>query len=294
MNQPVASPLLNPLATATDRALGALLIDAGKLSPDGVESILRAQHQNPGLRFGEAAVQLGLVRAEDVQHALSRQFSYAYLAPGDESLSPEIIAAFRPYSPFVEQLRALRSQLMLRWFTGAPNQRAITVVSAERGEGRSFLVANLAVVFSQLGQRTLLIDADLRTPRQHQIFKLDNRIGLSNVLAGRGGIEAIVRVPSLSDLSVLPAGTIPPNPQELLGRPALEQLVDELAVGFDVILLDSPAAAHAADAQMLARVTGGVVVLARRDATRIQRVQELAGAMEQAGARLVGAIFNDF
>ena len=294
MNQPVASPLLNPLATATDRALGALLIDAGKLSPDGVESILRAQHQNPGLRFGEAAVQLGLVRAEDVQHALSRQFSYAYLAPGDESLSPEIIAAFRPYSPFVEQLRALRSQLMLRWFTGAPNQRAITVVSAERGEGRSFLVANLAVVFSQLGQRTLLIDADLRTPRQHQIFKLDNRTGLSNVLAGRGGIEAIVRVPSMSDLSVLPAGTIPPNPQELLGRPALEQLVDELAVGFDVILLDSPAAAHAADAQMLARVTGGVVVLARRDATQIKRVQDLAGAMEQAGARLVGAIFNDF
>lgn len=292
MNQEIV-PLLNPMAGVGDRAIGAILMDAGKLSKDGVDAVLRLQQTNPGLRFGEAAIQLGLARPEDVQLALSRQYSFAYLSPGDKSLSQELVAAFKPFIPFVEQLRSVRSQLMLRWFTGAPNQRALSIVSAERGEGRSFTAANLAITFSQLGQRTLLIDGDMRNSRMHQLFNLDNRIGLSSVLAGRSGIEAIVRVQSLVDLSVLPVGPRPPNPQELLGRPSFEQLLDELSVGFDVILIDSPAAVESADAQLMARVAGGALVVTRKNATRTATLQALAGSLEQAGARLVGAVFND-
>ena len=110
---------------------------------------------------------------------------------GDASLSHELVAAYKPFSPVVEQLRALRSELMLRWFDEQPAHKAIAVMSEARGEGRSYIAANLAVVFSQLGGRTLLIDADLRKPSQHLLFGLENRIGLSTVLSGRAGSEAV-------------------------------------------------------------------------------------------------------
>ena len=107
---------------------------------------------------------------------------------------------------------------MLRWFDRAEERQVLTIVGAERGEGRSYLAANLAIVFSQLGERTLLVDADLREPRQHYLFHLENQIGFSTLLAGRSREEAIVRIPDLAGLSVLPAGPTPPNPLELLNR----------------------------------------------------------------------------
>ena len=139
------------------RTLGAILIDSGQLTPEDAERVLQYQKQH-NLRFGEAAVRLGLISEADIQFALSRQFAYAYLrkTPGEaRPLSDELVAAYQPFSPRVEQLRAIRSQLMLRWFDRAEERQVLTVVGAERGEGRSYLAANLAIVFSQLGERTL-------------------------------------------------------------------------------------------------------------------------------------------
>jgi len=167
-----------PGGAGNDRAMGAILVDAGRLTPEDAEIILRNQ-RDEGLRFGDAALRLGLLSEEDIQFALSRQFDYPYLAPGDLSVSKELVAAFSPFTPLVEQLRALRSQLMLRWFDGEPGsssaRRILPILSPGHGEGRSFIAANLAVVFSQLGERTLLIDADLRSPHQADIFHLENR-----------------------------------------------------------------------------------------------------------------------
>ena len=174
------------LDTGSGRAIGAILIDAGRLSPDGAERILRAQRDG-GLRFGDAAISLGLLKESDIQFALSRQFDYPFLQPGESSVSDEVVAAYRPFTHQVEELRALRSQLMLRWFDAEAERKTLAIVSPERGEGRSFIAANLAVVFSQLGERTLLIDADMRNPRQHTMFAVSNRLGLSETLAGRGG-----------------------------------------------------------------------------------------------------------
>ena len=94
-------------------------------------------------------------------------------------------------------------------------------MSPGSGEGRSYITANLAVLFSQMGKRTLVIDADLRKPRQHRIFGLPGKIGLSALLAGRAGAEVMCDIPQLPGLTVLPAGVLPPNPQELLSRPRL-------------------------------------------------------------------------
>ena len=278
---------------ARERSIGAILIDAGKLTPEGAEQILRMQKEQ-GLRFGEAAVRLGLVSEADIRFALSRQFDYSYLLPGDGKVSEELIAAFNPFSPQVEALRALRSQLMLRWFTGEPENKALAIVSPGRGEGRSYLAANLAIVFSQLGEHTLLIDADMRNPRQHRLFSLANKSGLSSILAGRGEAGAVERIPAFQDLSILPAGATPPNPQELLGRPMFASLLGEFANEFDVIIVDTPALESGADAQTIAVRAGAGVLVARKHHSALGALQQLAADLRHATANVVGVVLNDF
>ncbi len=281
------------VAKRSERSIGAILIDAGKLTPEDAERILRLQREQ-GLRFGDAATKLGLITQADIEFVLSRQFDYPYLLRGQSGVSEDLVAAYAPFSPQVETLRALRSQLMVRWFDTNPARKALAIVSAARNEGRSFIAANLAVVFSQLGEHTLLIDADLRNPCQHKLFGLDNRAGLSAVLSGRGGPEAIQRIPALRDLSVLPAGALPPNPLELLARPLFLQLLQELANEFDVIILDSPAAAEYADAQTLAERAGAALIVARTNATRILQVRRVIEGLSQGSTTVVGTVLNEF
>lgn len=279
--------------THKDRSIGATLIDAGKLTLEDAERVLRLQ-KTEGIRFGEAAVKLGLVSAAEIQQILARQFDYPYLMAGEALVSEEVIAAYKPFSSQVEALRALRSQLMLRWFSTELERKALAIVSPVRGEGRSFLAANLAVVFSQLGEHTLLIDADMRNPCQHKLFGLENRVGLSAILSGRGEVSAIERIPSLIDLSVLPAGAVPPNPQELISRPIFSQLMEELSREFDVIIIDTPAGENYADAQTLATRAGGAMVVAHKNTSRLRATRRLVDELAQASVLVVGTVLNEF
>jgi protein-tyrosine kinase len=272
------------------QTIGALLVDAGHLAAENVQRILDYQ-KKAGLLFGEAGVAMGLLDEEEVQRALALQFGQTYLAP-DSGLGNELIAATDPNSAAVEHLRALRSQLMLRWFENDARQAALAIVSPGSGEGRSYIAANLAVLFSQLGKRTLLIDADLRRPRQHHIFGLPGRIGLSSVLAGRVGWDAVCEIKALPGLWVLPAGAIPPNPQELLARPGFAKLIQALRSSYDVILVDTPAAENCADASTIATRAGAALMLACRDATSVPRVASLADDLRQFGVTIVGAVLN--
>ncbi len=287
-----AGPVENVVPLQPDRSIGALLMRAGKLKPEDADSIVALQKEK-GLRFGEAAKALGLLTQADIDHALSRQFEYPYLRSGESKVSEDLVAAYDPFSSSTESMRALRTQLMLRWFDH-PEHKALAVVSAARGEGRSYIAANLAVVFSQLGERTLLVDADLRHPTQHQLFGLDNRVGLSAVLSGRAGTEAIQRIPALLDLSVLPAGVLPPNPQELLARPAFGSLLKQLAGHFDVILLDSPPAGQAADTQAIVVRAGAALVVVKKNSSRTWKVRGVTDSVAQAKATIVGSVLNDF
>ena len=275
------------------RSIGVILVDTGRLSVKDAEKVLRLQ-KDQGRRFGDAAIDLGLVTQDDIRFALSQQFDYPYLPDGDTSLSDELVAAYKPFSPAVEKLRTLRSQLMLRWFNAERQNNALTIMSPSNKEGRSFIAANLSIVFSQLGERTLLIDADLRAPRQHELFKLDANAGLSGMLASRIGPEAVVRVPTLVGLSVLPAGAIPPNPQELLGRPGFTLLLESLIRDFDVVIIDTPAASEHDEAQLIATRAGAALMLARTNISSIPEVTQLARSLQQNGAMVVGSVLNDF
>src|ERR1700716_1507918 len=169
---------VEPPARAAE-PLGLLL----GIEPQDIERVLAAQREK-GLRFGEAARALGLATQAEIDLALARQFGLACIEPGATALSEELVAAYEPSGAQAEALRAVRDQLILRWLERKPESRALAILSAARREGRSFIAANLAIVFSQLGSRTLLIDADLRNARQHRLFGLENRIGLSALLSG--------------------------------------------------------------------------------------------------------------
>jgi protein-tyrosine kinase len=203
------------------------------------------------------------------------------------------VAAHEPASRSVEDLRALRSQLMLRWFDNRSDRRSLAISSAIHGEGRSYLAANLAIVFSQLGERTLLIDADLRTPRQHKLFNLGARAGLSDMLVGRAGSEAVVGIAELRGLSVLPAGVIPPNPQELLGRQRFSTLLDSMGENFDVIIIDTPAASAYADAHTVAVRAGAALLVARQGRSSVPQMAQLTQGLRDFGVTVLGSVLND-
>jgi chain length determinant protein tyrosine kinase EpsG len=274
-------------------SIGAILVSAGRLSEENVNRILEAQVEQQK-RFGEAAISLGLLTDDDVRFALSRQFNNLYLPAGDNSLSHHLIAAYKPFSPVVEHLRGLRSQLMLRWFEPDADRNVLAIVSPGVGEGRSFIAANLAIVFSQLGKSTLLVDANLRAPRHQEFFKVNTGGGLSGYLAGRAGLESIVRIPSLPGLSVLPAGAEPPNPQELIGRSVFADLLQSVGGEFDVVIVDTPSASEFAEAQIIATEASAALIVVRKNYTSLSRTVELARRFQQTGTPVVGSVLNDF
>lgn len=274
-----------------NRSIGSILIDAGRLSAGNAEKIMTLQRQN-GVRFGEAGRALGLLTEDDVRYALSIQFHYSYI-PSGSSLSHELVAAYQPDSPAVEELRMLRSQLMLRWFSNSADRKGLAVVSTGSGEGRSYIAANLAIVFSQLGERTLLIDADMRLPRQHRLFSLGKRAGLSDILVGRAGSEAVVSIEALPNLSVLSAGATPPNPQELLGRQSFSKLLLAFGEEFDVIIVDTPPASACADAHTVAVRTGAALIVARQGKSSMARLTHFTHSLREFGVTLVGSVLND-
>ncbi|HYF59415.1 MAG TPA: chain length determinant protein tyrosine kinase EpsG [Burkholderiaceae bacterium] len=292
MNLPVTPhPAPEPAKPSADMRIGQILAARGRLTAAQIAKTLDEQTRTRQ-RFGETAVRLGLVMPKDVDDALALQFGYTALEPTTAPFSPAVVAAFAPASPFVEALRGLRSQLMMRWFDGTPGQTALAVTSVDRGDGKSFITANLGVVFAQLGENTLIIDADLRHPTQHHNFGLPNRMGLSGVLSRRAGLEEIVPVPAVGNLSLLPSGPLPPNPQELLGRPEFSRLLNELSSVYDVILVDTPSAQQSSDAHVVAQRAGAALIVGRKDRTRSAEIAQLAGIMSNSGIQILGTTLN--
>lgn len=277
--------------TNAEKTIGEIIRDAHNLTAEQVEQVLAHQKQS-GLRFGEAAVALGLIKRESVIWALSRQFNYDFEA--DASSFPELVVAGKPFSHQAEAFRELRSQLMETVFKPGQRARALAVVSPEVGDGKTYFAANLAVAFSQLGGRTILIDADMRSPRIPEVFKSEMSQGLSAVLAGRCEATVEQPVPSLSNLFLLPVGVAPPNPTELSQRPTFSILLDELAQRFDHIIVDTPAASHGSDARIIASVCGAALLVGRQGSTRMAGLKSLADGLKRAGVKIAGVTLNGF
>lgn len=279
--------VINPFS---EFSIGSLLLRKGKITPGDAERIMQL-HKEQGVRFGEAAVKLGYITEADIQQVLADQFDYPYLAQGQNTVSRELFAAYQPFSSKAEILRSIRSQLLLRWFSLGKKSLAITSINSEAGV--SGFVANLAIVFSQLGENVLLIDANMRMPLQHKNFLLNEQRGLSDILAGRADHSVISRVSGFHNLSVLASGTVPPNPQELVSRPEFSKLLRELSSNYDVILVDAPSFSQGADIQSISAMIGGVVVVAKQHLTKAAEISAAAEFFRDNNIQVVGSVLID-
>lgn len=271
--------------------IGQILTRAGKMSGDDVEMTLQFQGKHP-MRFGEAAVRLGLASEADVQVALAQQVRMPSLPAVPAQCPATLLAVTAPESAEVDALRAIRTQLSLRWFKNGQKRLALTGINA--GDGASNLLANLAVCFAQMGKRTVIVDANLRRPAQHRLFNLDNQLGVADILANRATtLECLRRIDGLA-LEVLPAGTRPPNSAELVSGTAFHQLLDMLALRFDVILCDAPAMKEAVDAVLISAAAGGVMFVARKNETALNDVRGANQQLIGTDIPVVGSILVDF
>jgi protein-tyrosine kinase len=278
---------------SADRSIGSIIAETRNLSAEQVERVLAFQREK-GIRFGEAAIALGFASADDVLFALAQQFHYPYAPEEQRKGSPELVTMNQPYGVQAESFRAIRSQIMMRLFSEREDRRAIAVVSPDSGDGKTFFSANLAVSLAQLGGRTLLVDADMRGPRQHQVFNIDNSAGLSGILSGRSEPKVIQQVNSMPSLFILPVGITPPNPLELVERPAFALLVRELLAKFDHVVVDTPAAIYGSDSAVIAARCGAALVVARQHSSRIGALQDLVASLGASTAKVAGVIVNEY
>jgi receptor protein-tyrosine kinase len=271
--------------------LGQQLVAIGKLSVDHIPTIVAAQ-QESGLLFGEAAISMGFLSQEDLQQALSAQFIYPYIDVAGSGLSDLLSVAHRPFGKHAEAYRVLRSQLSIRWFRDG-ERKVIAITSALTKDRSSETAANLAVSFAQLGERTLLIDANMRASAQRELFGLPNGAGLSNVLTGRSKFEdALKQVAPFEFLSVLCAGPSPPNPQELLGRIGFSYFMDTVPRAYDVVIVDTPPILECSDAQLVIAVAKGCILTARLGETSLKDIEHAKARISPTGAELVGVVTN--
>ncbi|MGC3981968.1 MAG: polysaccharide biosynthesis tyrosine autokinase [Steroidobacteraceae bacterium] len=283
-------PYPTSAAPVRDHRLAKLWRDNGTLTEQDFKRVIAAQREHGG-QFGDTALRLGLVTELDVRRALARQCDLPTMVPDTDTFSRQLVAAHQPFSARTEALRGLRSELLLRWF--GQGHSVLAVAEARRQQGAEQLAANLAWLYAQLGQRTLLIDCNLRQPQQQQLFKLSVRAGLSDFLNGRCDLEqAITQVPGFNQLSIMFAGAAPGNPQELLSLESFRYLLATVSEGFDVVILAGPPLLECADMQMIAARAGGCVLSVRRHRTHVSDIEAAKLRLAPSAATLLGMVLE--
>jgi tyrosine-protein kinase Etk/Wzc len=251
----------------------------------GAAWVLFARALRKGLRGSEDIERLGLPVFATVP--------FTPLAEGNRKMRGNIpiLALTEPDNLAIEALRSLRTALHFGMLDAS--SKAIVITSGAPEAGKSFTTVNLATVAAQAGQRVCIIDADLRRGYLRRYFGFDrDAVGLSEFLAGDVTLEEVVREGPVSGLSVIVAGRYPPNPSELLMRPAFAGLIDTLGEDFDLILVDSPPALAVTDPVILARKAGAVIMVVRHLVTVAAEVEAVRRTFETAGLRITGAILN--
>src|SRR5690625_164475 len=201
-----------------------------------------------------------------------------------------LIAEINQRSPISEQYRTIRTNLQ---YASVDNDlQTLLITSSTPAEGKSMTTANLAVVYAQQGKKVLLIDADLRKPTVHYTFRLDNLNGLSNLLVGDGHLSQIVESSSIDNLDIISSGPIPPNPSELLGSKMMQTLINEAKQQYDIIIFDTPPVLAVTDAQILANIVDGTVLVVRSDKTEYEAAIKAKETLEKSSAKHHGNVQN--
>jgi capsular exopolysaccharide synthesis family protein len=204
----------------------------------------------------------------------------------------ELINHLYPSFYISEDYRTLRTSIMLSHADSPP--RTLLFTSVIPKEGKTTTVSNMAVSFAQLGKRVLIVDADLRKPRIHRIFKVGNTPGLSGYLTGRAGFEQTIQSPTIENIFVIPSGPIPPNPAELLNSKKMRELMAQVKEEFDIVLVDAPPALAVVDPVILSELVDGLIVVIKTGKTMIKPLMLGIDKLQQGNGKIIGVIFNEF
>ena len=275
----------------SDPHLEAALIRRCGLTDEVIGAIVDAQRKL-NVSFSEAALRLGYVTQEDIDGALASGRKLALIERKALKPGSQLILPHDPFNPRSEQIRALRTELLLR-HEGDGRANIIAILSPCAGEGRSLLAAELAISFSQLGQSTLLVDADLRHPRQHLLFGSENREGLSQAIS-MAGVPYVHPVENLPELSLLTAGAVPHNPLELLSDGRFEALIDSWRRRYEHVVIDTPPVSENSDALAVATLAGRVLVVSRGSHTPFKATREMLRRLGATQAQVLGSVISHF
>jgi len=202
----------------------------------------------------------------------------------------ELISHFNPKSPAAEAYRVLRTNI--QYSSIDKPLKSLVFTSSGSGEGKSTTVTNIAIVFAQTGYKVLIVDGDLRKPRIHKIFNISSLRGLSNYLVEKGEAEDYILSTEVPNLFVLPCGTIPPNPSELLASNAMKQFVKDICTKYDIVFIDAPPIGAVTDAAVLSTICDGAVIVAASgivDDYALLRTKEI---LQNLKANIIGVVLN--
>ncbi|CAK8582471.1 CpsD/CapB family tyrosine-protein kinase [Priestia megaterium] len=207
------------------------------------------------------------------------------------TLKRRLLAHNSPKDPVAEQYRTIRTNIQ---FSNVDQDiKTIVVTSSGAEEGKSTTTSNLATVYAQQGLSVLLIDADLRKPTGHYTFRLENHIGLTNVLTRQSTLAQAVQESEIPHLSVLTSGPIPPNPSELLASAQMVELLKEMKEQFDMIIFDTPPILAVADAQILANQVDGTILVVSSGKTEKDAALKSKELLSNAQGKLLGVVLNN-
>jgi len=277
----LAFALVLGLALGTGGALSLNRLNGSILRRDEMESLLNLPVLGITPRVQRLAGPAGWTRHLNVARRVRGNGAPA----GPQSLASDV------QSPAAQAYWKLRTHLLFA--VSDEPQRVLMVTSAEAGEGKSTVAANLALSFAQQGVRVLLVDGDARRARQHRIFGIERSPGLSEVLAGLASFDDAVRVTTIPGLSVLAAGLLAPNITDLLEREMAGRVIGEAVRRFDLVIVDTPPVAAAADAEILSAHADAVLLVVRAGQTDRRAAQHAVQQLRAVGAPLVGGVLND-
>lgn len=207
-------------------------------------------------------------------------------------MKDELVVRSRPKSNISEDIRTIRTNLQ---FTSADDEsKVLLVTSSVPGEGKSFISSNLAAAFAQTGETTLLIDSDLRLGRVHKIFGVSNKKGLSNLLVEQDVVDCAdyIKKTEIENLYVIPRGTVPPNPSELLNSSNTKKILNFLKENFDHIIFDGVPINGLPDSLIVAGIVDRVIIVSSAGYTKIDELAETKKALEKIDANIAGIVVN--
>lgn len=207
-------------------------------------------------------------------------------------MKDELVIQNKPKSNISEDIRTIRTNLM---FTSSDEEsKVILVTSSIPGEGKSFISSNLATAFAQTGESTLLIDSDLRFGRIHKVFGISNSKGLSNLLVGQNVVDCAeyIKKTNIPNLYIIPRGTVPPNPSELLNSTNTKKIINFLRENFDRIIFDGVPINGLPDSLIMASLVDRVVLVTSCGYTKIDELMEAKKALEKIDANIAGVVVN--